>query len=243
MWENWGSCTQECSNDNPTRCGIQIRTASCYPAHAICEGVSVEQKTCGCGSCPISEANLPVGSIIPWVRKPNSGAHGSRSPKQFKKWILCDGRQRCDRGDFRNQVCTNLKGRALIGADYIDQDPRTYSATLPNHHHPHGHETTDHFHSVNSHSHSYSQSHYSIDYWHRSYDSSPIFGGSRAIYSLDLKTDKTSNKDTSYEYLTTRSRNVNVKETYKTNVGSIDGASEGPLYPKHVRVQFLFKCY
>ena len=61
-------------------------------------------------------SDVPAGTILSWIPKPNSGSNASAQVPDA--WILCDGKQKCQEGIFKNEVCQDLRGRALIGADF-----------------------------------------------------------------------------------------------------------------------------
>ena len=119
--------------------------------------------------------NIPIGSILPWVPKPNFNSGGSASFGDYPGWIKCDGIEVCTKGEFKEmfrkkdnfidskyyklfiirkhkkgQACTNLANRALIGAG-SEQVLSVLGASLPNHHHSHTHTTNSHSHSAPDH--------------------------------------------------------------------------------------------
>ena len=72
FWNPWRKCSQGCSTDG--LCGSQIRLADhCEPDYATCLGLQVQEKVCGCEKCDYQTegVQLPVGSILPWVNRPN----------------------------------------------------------------------------------------------------------------------------------------------------------------------------
>ena len=115
----------------------------------------VEQKECGCGSCDFDTETLmvPIGSIIPWVTRPNLNFYQNVDFRDWPGWILCDGNQTCSEGPYKGQYCTDLSGRALIGSFGSYKQLDVFEATIPNHHHSHTHTTKPHSHGTNKHSH------------------------------------------------------------------------------------------
>ena len=45
--------------------------------------------------------NIPIGSILPWVPKPNFSSGGSARFGDYPGWIKCDGIEVCTRGEFK----------------------------------------------------------------------------------------------------------------------------------------------
>ena len=94
-WNDWQKCTQSCSSDNT--CGAQIRVAStCEPSYAACSKFPVEERECGCEACQYRESSsrvveVPIGTILPWVPKPNELTPDDVKYDEWRGWIkeLC----------------------------------------------------------------------------------------------------------------------------------------------------------
>merc|ERR1711976_1124461 len=65
------------------------------------------------------------------------------------------GTEACPEGPFKDQHCTDLAGRVLVGSYGSYKQLNTYEATFPDHHHPHDHPSTSHTHEVPEHDHGY----------------------------------------------------------------------------------------
>ena len=141
-WFDWEKCSQTCSSDG--NCGVQVRYAKeCQPVGSVCDGVPVERRDCGCQSCPPdnSRLELPIGTIIPWVPKPNRFVSNTESFHSYHGWIKCDGLETCSDGPFKGKFCTDLSDMALIGSYADFKVVHTYGASFPDHAHPHTHST------------------------------------------------------------------------------------------------------
>ena len=91
-WNDWQKCTQSCTTSDST-CGAQIRVAiTCEPSYAVCSDMPIEQRNCGCETCQYRESSsqaveVPIGTILPWVPKPNELALDSVSYDEWQGWI------------------------------------------------------------------------------------------------------------------------------------------------------------
>ena len=232
IWPDWEKCSQSCSLDGT--CGSRIKVAaSCMPEYAICPELPIKCEPCGCDKCPEQpQLILPAGSILSWVRKPNKDAPGSVDYVDYPGWIKCNGIEKCSKGIFKGQHCTDLQGRVLVGSLGNKGQLNTYEASLPNHHHPHSHTTSSHSHTVPPHSHSY---------WRSNSANNRCSGHSwsdvcnKRGYGTNTGMSKSQK---------TNSASVTVHKQSTLGAQEIDhGTTIGELYSKHMRVDFIFKCY
>ena len=169
-----------------------------------------------------------------WVAKPNKNASGSVNYANFAGWIKCDGVEVCSDGPFKDEFCENLSGRALIGSFGNFRQLEVYEATLPDHHHPHSHTTKDHEHTSSSHTHQFTSQ-------RRDGGRSCGSGGSKCA-----KAEKDEHITTSASS-TIDTAQVIVDSQNTLGVGKFEEhnhqASIGDLYPRNMRVEFIFKCF
>ena len=216
-WKNWEECSKSCKADD--KCGVKIRIADeCVPSYSICKQIQIQTSDCNCNDCPDEISSLPIGSIIPWVPKPNKSAGNTTSLTSYPNWVKCNGIDVCLNGPFKGQACFNLEGRALIGSFAQYRTMEMYDASLPNHDHPHTHTTQAHNHR----------------YRMRRREGHCGMGG-------------TSCGQSDYEE-TASSTTVIVNSQSTTTLGKItkyEGHGQttvGELYSKHLRVDYIFKC-
>merc|ERR1712227_352673 len=155
---------------------------------------------------------------------------GSNASVQVPEaWILCDGKQTCKNGVFKNEVCQDLAGRALIGADIKQNTLALQNAQLPDHKHRHRHSGTKA---------------YKFEYWK-----------AHTGYKKKFKTHKDSYSNIVYDANHYYSRETEVQVDYsdmqysEALVSDVIGSnvtvskSSGELYPPNLRVNFIFRCY
>ena len=134
----------------------------------------------------------------------------------------CDSKTPCPDGPFKGQVCIDLSGRALIGSDEASPVLGRYEATFPDHHHPHNHN-------VHPHSHTYHS--------HGTKQSSEFMNSESKWLIRDQKdiqtTSVTVKIDPSAEGVDLDSLHTYIHPK----------ASFGDLYSRHMRVEYIFKCF
>ena len=169
-----------------------------------------------------------------WVAKPNKNASGSVNYANFAGWIKCDGVEVCSEGPFKDQFCEDLSGRALIGSYADFKQLEVYEATLPDHHHPHTHTTENHKHTSSSHTHNFES--------HGVNGAHSCGAGKSWCRKEDSETRSTTSASPTID---TAEVVVNSQDTL--GVGKIQKhyhqASIGDLYPRNMRVEFIFKCF
>jgi len=243
-WHEWEKCSQSCSSDGT--CGVQVRYAKgCTPATSACSDIQVQRKDCGCNSCPAPApalTELPIGSIIPWVPKPSSSVSNTVNYNSYKGWIKCDGVEACSDGPFKSKKCTDLADRTLIGSYGSYKTLNVYGATFPDHKHPHTHTTKDHTH-VATHAHTHGHE----DRWH---SGSHHCGGNHSSRCPDnaIQTRNPVTNPASSDKVTVNNAKVTVNTAStgvdaSTIVSHGNKATLGDLYPKHMRVEYIFKCF
>ena len=85
-WNPWRQCSQGCSTDGTY--GTKMRIANhCEPQYSLCSQLPVQEIECGCVECEYETENiqLPVGSILPWVNRPNKQAPLPKAV-DYKNW-------------------------------------------------------------------------------------------------------------------------------------------------------------
>ena len=235
-WFDWEECSKSCSRNG--NCGVRVKYASsCTPEYAVCKEVPIQREDCGCNECPDDTPRiLPVGTILSWVQKPNKGSSGLGAKyTDYPGWILCNGIEQCGDGEFKGQTCTDLQGRVLVGSTSSFAPLSTHKASLPNHHHPHSHTIPDHSHVVPPHSHKYDHHGDTVNC-----KTGTSMQNRCNKYGYSTTTEKSSSFSTNkYEGLKTHSL-----DTLGVKADNIQYDTVlGELYSKHMRVQFIFKCY
>ena len=141
----------------------------------------------------------------------------------IKGWIICDGKEFCSEGPFKNHVCEDLKGRTLVGATERDNEKslNINEATMPNI--VHKHTQKSHQHTVKT---STSGNHHackngdnhcaSTDRGGDTYTSSAV----APLIELNAEND-----DDAHPV------NYNYEHSF------------GDLYSRHMRVDYIFKCF
>ena len=158
-WHNWNDCSVTCGG------GYQIRVASgCMPTGANCISLPVEQMACNTNRCmcvgheievngecysidriianqekstSYTDSDVPNGTLIPWIDLPHTN---DRSPplkpaKYGENWISCNGHDRCTKGDWAGESCTDLQDYFLAGSSTYRPMLRKYEAKINNHRH------------------------------------------------------------------------------------------------------------
>ena len=115
----------------------------------------------------------------------------------------------------------------MIGSHGTKATLDIYEATLPNHHHPHSH-------TANEHSHSFTQTIMGYDPDHDS-DHMCHFGTNQLCGNKQFH-DTTSKAAVTVNSQSTLSVGKIEKHTHNT-------ATIGDLYPRHMRVEYIFKCF
>ena len=66
-WHDWGNCDVSCGG------GVRLLIAKeCVPSYAHCYELPIQEKPCNTEECPyVPPHNIPIGSIIPWIPRPN----------------------------------------------------------------------------------------------------------------------------------------------------------------------------
>ena len=91
-WNDWQKCPVTCGE------GIKNRIAKeCVPSYAYCNQIQIQSVSCENDLCPDL---FPVGSIIPWIPKPNIDVYDGVDYQHSPGWIKCDGIEVCDKGQF-----------------------------------------------------------------------------------------------------------------------------------------------
>ena len=165
---------------------------------------------------------------MPWVPRPDINA-----PTNFffdnDMWIQCNGIVTCKSGRFEGQFCSDLSDRVLVGAGRLGQILDLKDASFPDHTHAHTHDST-----------------YDVkvpyrkgpkDVWSRH---SRIFGNDEDTSAFHR------HRQPIEQNFTIEFSQMNPSEPY---ISKIQGSkiskstAENDLYPAHMRVIFLFKCY
>ena len=140
-------------------------------------------------------------------------------------WIKCDGREKCPRGLFQGQTCSDLSDRVLVGAGKGGSVLDIKDASLPDHAHAHNHD--------GSATYSFSTSSASGNGF-----TTAGMGGMNALSGI------TSNSET--QSITVDFGSMESSEAFISKIVSSDTSKNiigSDLYPQHMRVYFIFKCY
>ena len=129
----------------------------------------------------------------------------------------------CKEGPFKGQVCADLSGRALIGSEESKPVLGRYEATFPDHHHPHTHTTQPHSHSFQQHERKQSNQ----------------YLNNEEKWLIRRWFEEQTSKET---VIVDAATNLGVD---LASLGTYDHpkASFGDLYPRHMRVEYIFKCF
>ena len=152
-----------------------------------------------------------------WVPKPNADSVDQLIIDD-DSWIKCDGKERCSKGLFIGQECSDLSDRVLVGAGKGGSILEFKDASLPDHAHAHTHKGTQ-----------------SISYTSATSDSGTYAG--MGIHKSSGTTSKTMTIDFS---------EMEPSEAFISSITSSDISKTvlgNDLYSQHMRVQFIFKCY
>ena len=161
-----------------------------------------------------------LGTILTWIPRPN----GSPQAKEFiiedDSWIKCDGYERCSKGLFQGQACSDLSDRVLVGAGKGGAVLDIKDASLPDHAHAHNHEG--------------SQT-YSLPYFSSTGDIPAGMGGITTLRG------NTNSKSFTVDFSRMKSSEAFISTVVSSDISkSIIGSD---LYSQHMRVQFIFKCF
>ena len=225
-WNDWGNCDVSCGG------GRRLRLAKeCVPAYARCYDLPMLEEPCNPETCPeLPSTYLPPGTIIPWVPRPNKSFTESFF-FQHDAWIVCDGSTTCKKGMFTGQACSDLSDRALIGAGLTGKLLDVKDASLPDHEHNHKHT---------------GKQTYTINYKRGQNNPPDNEGGQGGIHGGHSRSPKHRHD---YSYTTSVDVDFGHMSSHKSPVTNIlapkvtTSTKENDLYPSHMRVQFMFKCY
>ena len=111
-WNDWSHCDVSCGG------GLKWQTAKeCVPSYAHCYDIQIKEKPCNLETCPyVPPHNIPIGSIIPWIPRPNQDASQADTDYvNYEGWIVCNGKETCLKGSYAGEVCSDLSDRVLVG--------------------------------------------------------------------------------------------------------------------------------
>ena len=152
-----------------------------------------------------------------WVPKPNADSIDQLIIDD-DSWIKCDGKERCRKGLFIGQECSDLSDRVLVGTGKGGSILEFKDASLPDHAHAHTHKGTQRI----------------------SYTSPTSDSGTYAGMGIHKSSGTTS------ETMTIDFSKMEPSEAFISSITSSDISKTvlgNDLYPQHMRVQFIFKCY
>ena len=160
-----------------------------------------------------------------WVPRPNGSPQNNELTIEDVSWIKCDGREKCPKGLFQGQTCADLSDRVLVGAGKGGSVLDIKDASLPDHAHAHNHD--------GSVTYSFSTSSASGNGF-----TTAGMGGMNALSGI------TSNSET--QSITVDFGSMESSEAFISKIVSSDTSKNiigSDLYPQHMRVYFIFKCY
>ena len=152
-----------------------------------------------------------------WVPQPNADSVDQLIIDD-DSWIKCDGTQRCLKGLFIGQECTDLSDRVLVGVGKGGSILELKDASLPDHAHAHTHQGTQ-----------------SISYTSASTSSGTPTGMGA------LKGAGTTSKTMTVDFSKMNPSEAFISSIIPSDISKTVLGSD--LYPQHMRVQFIFKCY
>ena len=231
LWHDWEECSKTCGG------GVRVKIAkACIPKNATCTDMNIVRESCNTNECP---EDLPIGvppgdyrvyfsyirvishvlsgTIMTWVPKPNANS-SDQLIIDDDSWIRCDGKERCSKGLFVGQECSDLSDRVLVGAGKGGSILEFKDASLPDHAHAHTHKGTQ-----------------SISYTSATSDSG-TFSGMGIIPGAGTKSRTMTVDFSKMEPSEAFISSITSSDISKTVLGN-------DLYPQHMRVQFIFKCY
>ena len=151
-----------------------------------------------------------------WIPKPNADSIDQLFIDD-DSWIKCDGKERCRKGLFIGQECSDLSDRVLVGVGKGGSILEFKDASLPDHAHAHTHKGTQ-----------------SISY---TTPDGGLYAGMGVIKGPGPAKSRTMTVDFS---------KMEPSEAFISSITSSDISKTvlgNDLYPQHMRVQFIFKCY
>ena len=227
-WNNWGNCDVSCGG------GVRLRVAkSCVPDYALCNSLNVLEEPCNSEPCPdMPSTYLPPGTIISWVPRPSNSINET---EEFSfnndTWIKCDGIETCSQGLWAGQVCTDLSDRALIGVGANNKVLDLKDATLPDHAHKHRHTGSK------SYSFNYKRGPDITDQWSFKRGEPLLYSWKNAWHNHNIETSSSVNVNFS---------DMNESEDFISKITNSKvqiSNAENNLYPQHIRLMFMFKCF
>ena len=154
-----------------------------------------------------------------WVPRPNSKSQNVyQLTIDDDSWIKCDGIERCSKGFFTGQECTDLSDRVLVGVGKGGSILELKDASLPDHAHAHTHQGTQ-----------------SISYKSASTSSGTPTGMGA------LKGASTTSRTMTVDFSKMNPSEAFISSIIPSDISKTVLGSD--LYPQHMRVQFIFKCY
>ena len=160
-----------------------------------------------------------------WIPRPNGSPQDNELVIEDNSWIKCDGLERCPKGLFIGQTCSDLSDRVLVGAGKGGSVLDIKDASLPDHAHAHNHD--------GSATYSFSTSSASSNGY-----ATAGMGGMNALSGITNKSKTQS--------ITVDFGSMGSSEAFISKIVSSDTSKNiigSDLYPQHMRVYFIFKCY
>ena len=220
----------------PLRHQVSYHQAQIYFNFKYCRLISLFFAIVYCLAVNISLINLYKGTVLPWIPRPNYSNTSYDYPLNNDAWIVCNGLQTCKTGPFQGQFCEDLSGRVLVGAESMTNDlVKLKEAVFPDHAHKHKH-TGEHSYDVK-------------------YRSGPMHLGSNGggASNNDAKKHDHNHVYTFQNGVKINFAHMDETDTMVTSFANdncvtddedcgLTKSSDGNLYPRHMRVKFIFKC-
>ena len=160
-----------------------------------------------------------------WIPRPNGSPQDNELIIEDDSWIKCDGLERCQKGLFHGQTCSDLSDRVLVGAGKGGSVLDIKDASLPDHAHAHNHDG-------------------SATYSFPTSSASNNGFVTAGMGGMNALSDITSNSET--QSITVDFGSMESSEAFISKILSSDTSKNiigSDLYPQHMRVYFIFKCY
>ena len=144
-------------------------------------------------------------------------------------WIECNGIVTCKSGRFEGQFCSDLSDRVLVGAGRLGRILDLKDASLPDHAHRHSHGGRQNF--------------------TLRYRTGPVDPGAFEKSSYDGWGTSASphfhniTEETNFTVDFGRMASSEAFISHITNPKVSKSTAENELYPPHMRVKFMFKCF